>query len=75
MEIMDEIAGCPYCGGEAEMVVYHRKAADRYSVRCKSKHCRGRAVKSAGTKSQAIREWNQRPTPAKDGWRPFSVRR
>ena len=43
-----EIEPCPHCGGKAELYTRTTGLAEKYSVRCKKKHCRGRTVKMVG---------------------------
>ena len=56
----NELKPCPFCGSEAELITRQQCLADAYSVRCKSRVCRGRTHKLVRTKWQAIKEWNRR---------------
>ena len=55
-----ELKPCPFCGGEAEIKKQQHILNDVYSVVCKDKVCRGRAVKPLVDKEAAIVAWNRR---------------
>lgn len=60
---MTEIKPCPFCGGKAELITTAYGLAEKYSVQCKKKNCRGRTRKPVGAKHVAIGEWNRRAAP------------
>lgn len=55
-----QLKPCPFCGGEAVIRKSKQCLADAYSVICKDKFCRGRAIKAARAKHIAIEAWNRR---------------
>lgn len=61
-ELNYELKPCPFCGGEAKIKKTQHILADTYSVVCKDKECRGRAIKPLRDKEAAIVAWNRRAT-------------
>lgn len=51
---------CPFCGGKAELITLSYGMGEKYTVRCKRLHCRGRTRKPVGAKHVAVRDWNWR---------------
>lgn len=51
---------CPFCGGEAEMVVAHHVFEKPCVVICKDKHCGVSKGNFSKTKEEAINAWNNR---------------
>ena len=51
---------CPFCGGEAEMVVAHHVFEKPYVVICKNENCRASKGNFSKTKEEAIETWNTR---------------
>jgi Lar family restriction alleviation protein len=57
-----ELKPCPFCGGAAKIKKTTQCLTEAYSVICKDKECRGRAVKPLRDIEAAIVAWNRRAT-------------
>jgi Lar family restriction alleviation protein len=62
---MPELKPCPFCGGEAALVVEGDHHGEFYSLGCKDKECYGHHVEYTQTedwmpKAKAIERWNSR---------------
>lgn len=56
-----ELKPCPYCGGEAEMIITcHVPHGHEYTPRCKDTRCAGRLTKKWLSEEAAIAAWNRR---------------
>lgn len=59
---MTKLKRCPFCGGEAEIVVGYgfNKKPMLYTPHCKNEYCQGYAGRAYESKKLAISMWNQR---------------
>ena len=57
LEAEEELLACPFCGGEAEVVVTHPVSTEGVYVHCKE--C-GAFVTAFHTEADAIAAWNRR---------------
>lgn len=61
-EIKVDLKPCPFCSGEAEMVVWpYSKTKNQYMPRCKDHSCCGRSDKRWTDLHTAVYAWNRRP--------------
>jgi len=73
----EELSPCPFCGGEAEIIVgaHHFRDAKVYCPRCSSEGAvcdadDGEPEELERNEDAAIAAWNRRAVP--DGWRPIA---
>ena len=57
---MMELKPCPFCGGEAKVVVQHKSIRKPYVVVCEDEECMASVGIFSVTKEDAIDRWNRR---------------
>lgn len=58
---MQELKPCPFCGGEAQMVITeHTPKGNDYTPRCSNPACAGRITKKWINYDKAVEAWNRR---------------
>lgn len=56
----DKLKPCPFCGGEAELVLSLSSSGMVYSIECNKKECPLSRTKWFNKKEKAVEMWNRR---------------
>lgn len=57
---LEEAAGCPFCGAQAEIAPWHGGGRDKRMIACSNDGCNAQPAVTGSNRKRALAAWNTR---------------